>query len=58
VLDTSTMTRQQAIDAVLKLLVTGGWLAGPAEGTAEPNGAGGGRADGSMLRLGPAVRRL
>ena len=27
VLDTSVMTRQQAVDAVLKLLTTGGWLA-------------------------------
>lgn len=58
VLDTSTMTRQQAIDAVLKLLVTGGWLAGTAAQTPEPDGAGRGRPDGSMLRLGPAVRRL
>jgi sulfate adenylyltransferase len=58
VLDTSTMTRQQAIDAVLKLLLTGGWLADEAAAAAEPNGAGTGRAGGSMLRLGPAVRRL
>jgi sulfate adenylyltransferase len=58
VLDTSTMTRQQAIDAVLKLLVTGGWLADAAAETAAPNGAGGGREGSSMLRLGPAVRRL
>jgi sulfate adenylyltransferase len=58
VLDTSTMTRQQAIDAVLKLLVTGGWLADKAAAAAEPNGAGSGRPGGSMLRLGPAVRRL
>jgi sulfate adenylyltransferase len=58
VLDTSTMTRQQAIDAVLKLLVTGGWLAGGAAEAAEPNGAGSDRPGGSMLRLGPAVRRL
>jgi sulfate adenylyltransferase len=37
-IDTSTMTRQQSIDAVLRLLTTGGWLrdgepAGPAWGT-------------------------
>src|SRR6266581_5176826 len=32
VLDTSAMTRQQAVDAVLRLLITGGWLASPAEG--------------------------
>ena len=30
VLDTSTMTRDEAVSAVLKLLVTGGWLAGEA----------------------------
>jgi hypothetical protein len=58
VLDTSTMTRQQAIDAALKMLVTGGWLAGGAAEAAEPNGAGSGRPGGSVLRLGPAVRRL
>ena len=29
VLDTSAMTRQEAVDAVLKLLTTGGWLAAP-----------------------------
>jgi sulfate adenylyltransferase len=58
VLDTSTMTRQQAIDAVLKLLVTGGWLAAKDAAATEPNGAGSSRTGGSMLRLGPAVRRL
>jgi sulfate adenylyltransferase len=58
VLDTSTMTRQQAIDAVLKLLVNGGWLADAAEETAEPNGAGGGREGSSILQLGPAARRI
>ena len=55
VLDTSVMTRQQAVDAVLKLLTTGGWLATEPGGTAAP------RASGSMLKLepfGPAVRRL
>ena len=31
VLDTSVMTRQEAVDAVLKLLTTGGWLAGQDE---------------------------
>ena len=35
VLDTSVMTRQQAVDAVLKLLTTGGWL----RRRAEPNPA-------------------
>jgi len=58
VLDTSAMTRQQAVDAVLKLLVTGGWLADAPDEPAEPNGTAGTRASGSILRLGPAVRRL
>ena len=60
VLDTSVMTRQQAVDAVLKLLTTGGWLAAPDE-PAGPGGPAGREASGSMLRLGPfgpAVRRL
>ena len=47
VLDTSVMTRQEAVDAVLKLLTTGGWLArqdekaevGGARGAALPRGA-------------------
>ena len=58
VLDTSVMTRQQAVDAVLKLLITGGWLASP---EAETGGAATARPSGSVLRLGPfgpAVRRL
>jgi sulfate adenylyltransferase len=58
VLDTSTMTRQQAVDAVLKLLITGGWLAGAPGESAEPNGTAGTRTSGSTLKLGPAVRRL
>jgi sulfate adenylyltransferase len=58
VLDTSAMTRQQAVDAVLKLLVTGGWLADAPDEPAEPNGTVGTREAGSILRLGPAVRRL
>jgi sulfate adenylyltransferase len=69
VLDTSVMTRQQAVDAVLKLLTTGGWLAGPDE-KAEAGAAaaatvsrGGEGRDGSaaVLRVGPfgpPVRRL
>ena len=63
VLDTSAMSRQEAVDAVLKLLVTGGWLAGADEVT-EAGGASAGRAsagDGTTLRLGPfgpPVRRL
>jgi sulfate adenylyltransferase len=58
VLDTSAMTRQQAVNAVLKLLITGGWLADAPDGSAEPNATTPTRASGSMLRLGPAVRRL
>lgn len=58
VLDTSAMTRQQAVDAVLKLLITGGWLAEAPDEPAEPNGTPGTRASGSVFRLGPAVRRL
>jgi sulfate adenylyltransferase len=69
VLDTSAMTRQEAVDAVLKLLTTGGWLAGP-DDKAKAGGAaatavspGGEGRDGSaaVLRVGPfgpAVRRL
>jgi sulfate adenylyltransferase len=64
VLDTSVMTRQEAVDAVLKLLTTGGWLAGPDEkagagGSGTTAGPMGG--DGPVLRVGsfgPAVRRL
>jgi sulfate adenylyltransferase len=66
VLDTSVMTRQEAVDAVLKLLTTGGWLAGPDE-EAGAGGSGttavpmGGDGPGPVLRVGsfgPAVRRL
>ena len=66
VLDTSVMTRQQAVDAVLKLLITGGWLAGQDE-KAEAGGSGtaaapmGGDGPGLVLRVGPfgpSVRRL
>ncbi len=58
VLDTSVMTRQQAVDAILKLLTTGGWLPGA---PTEPGGGAAARASGSMIRLGPlgpTVRRL
>jgi hypothetical protein len=61
VLDTSVMTRQQAVDAVLKLLTTGGWLADIPDEPKETSGPAAPRASGSMLRLGPfgpAVRRL
>jgi sulfate adenylyltransferase len=58
VLDTSTMTRPEAVDAVLKLLITGGWLASPDE-PGEPSASGGApRASGAMLRIGPSVRKL
>jgi len=55
VLDTSAMTRDEAVSAVLKLLVTGGWLAGAAEeltGIAAPG------TPAPTIRLGPAIRRL
>ena len=58
VLDTSVMTRQQAVDAVLELLTTGGWLAGAPGQPAQTGGASAARVSGSMIRLGPAVRRL
>jgi sulfate adenylyltransferase len=66
VLDTSVMTRQEAVDAVLKMLTTGGWLAGQ-DDKAEDGGSGtaavptGGDGPGLVLRVGPfgpAVRRL
>jgi sulfate adenylyltransferase len=58
VLDTSAMTRPEAVDAVLKLLITGGWLAGSGE-PAEPAASGGApRGSGAMLRIGPSVRKL
>ena len=55
VLDTSAMTRDEAVGAVLKLLVTGGWLAG-ADG--EPNAASAPEAPAPTIRLGPTIRRL
>ena len=58
VIDTSTMTRQQAVDAVLGLLVSGGWLAASPEEPDEANGSAAARAAGSGVRPGPAVRRL
>ena len=63
VLDTSVMTRQEAVDAVLKLLVTEDWLAAPDE-AAETSGTAAARVlegDGVTLRLGPfgpPARRL
>ena len=58
VLDTSAMTRQQAIEAVLKLLRSGGWLADAPDERTGPGAGPGARTTGSMMRLGPAVRRL
>ncbi len=41
VLDTSAMTRSQAVDAVLELLVQGGWLSPEPGGPGEPGSAAG-----------------
>jgi sulfate adenylyltransferase len=61
VLDTSAMTRDEAVQAVLRLLISGGWLAGtpgpqdgPAGAAADP-GAG---APAPVIRLGPTIRRI
>jgi sulfate adenylyltransferase len=56
VLDTSAMTRPEAVDAVLRLLTTGGWLAGPPDQPDQPSETSVTRTP--MVRLGPAVRRL
>ena len=66
VLDTSVMTRQEAVDAVLKLLTAGGWLARQDENAEVGGGRGaalpwGGGVAGPVLRVGPfgpSVRRL
>jgi sulfate adenylyltransferase len=55
VLDTSAMTLQEAVNAVLKLLTAGGWLT---ETPNEPDGTTGSRTPASIIRLGPAVRKL
>ncbi len=57
VLDTSVMSRDQAVDAVLKFLVSGGWLAAAPDEPGAPGGSSGPRAA-SPVRPGPAVRRL
>jgi sulfate adenylyltransferase len=54
VIDTSTMTRAEAVGAVGNLLTKGGWLAEPA-GQGQP---GNGTTSRSASRPGPAVRRL
>jgi sulfate adenylyltransferase len=58
VLDTSAMTRDQAVDAVLALLISGGWLADAPDEPGESNGPPGSRAHPVTVRPGPAVRRL
>ena len=55
VLDTSAMTPGEAVSAVLKLLVAGGWLA---DEPAEPNGTAGSGTPTPPIRLGPTIRRL
>jgi len=55
VLDTSAMTRDQAVGAVLRLLVRGGWLAAAPD---EPNGTSGTVTPTPAIRLGPTIRRL
>jgi hypothetical protein len=55
VLDTSAMTRDEAVGAVLKLLVSGGWLAGAADA---PHGPPGPETPGPAIRIGPTIRRL
>jgi sulfate adenylyltransferase len=55
VLDTSAITRDQAVNAVLKLLISGGWLA------AAPDDSNGTLASGvptPTTRFGPTIRRL
>ena len=54
VLDTSTMTRDEAVATVLKLLVSGGWLAGEPG----PNEAAAPETPVPTIRLGPTIRRL
>jgi sulfate adenylyltransferase len=55
VLDTSVMTRQEAIAAVMKLLVSGGWLTETPGEAAEPGAR---PVTPAAARPGPAVRRL
>jgi sulfate adenylyltransferase len=55
ILDTSTMNRDQAVSAVLRLLIMGGWLA---EIPDETDGSAAAKTPASMVRLGPAVRKL
>jgi sulfate adenylyltransferase len=55
VLDTSALTREEAVSAVLKLLVSGGWLADAAD---EPDGTAVPGTPAPIIRLGPTIRRL
>jgi sulfate adenylyltransferase len=55
VLDTSAMTRQEAVSAVLKLLITGGWLTGTADAPDETSAPG---TPAPAIRLGPTIRRM
>ncbi len=59
VLDTSAMTRDEAVQAVLRLLISGHWLAG-APGEPDGSAAAGpsSEAPASMIRLGPTIRRI
>ena len=59
VLDTSAMTRDEAVQAVLRLLVSGGWLAG-ASGPQDRSAAAdlGAGAPAPVIRLGPTIRRI
>jgi sulfate adenylyltransferase len=58
VLDTSVMTRAEAVGAVMKLLTSGGWLPAEPGDPAEPGAAQGSRTAGSSGWHGPAVRKL
>ena len=55
VLDTSAMTRDEAVSAVLKLLISGGWLADEPDGPNAPAAPG---TPAPPIRLGPTIRRL
>jgi sulfate adenylyltransferase len=59
VLDTSTMTRQEAVASVLALLTRGGWLAPePADSARPDGGTASGRHGVTLVMPGPAARQL